>query len=84
MSNNKVVEDQNVAYGVASIVCSVLSWLVLGIVLAPLGVVFGCIGLTKGKQSKILSAIGLAIGAVALAVIIISFIAASAILTRVR
>lgn len=84
MSNNKKIEDQNIVYGVASIVCSALSWVVLGIVLAPLGVVFGCIGLTKGKQSKVLSAIGLAIGAVALAMLLISFMAASAILTKVR
>lgn len=85
MSKKEIIEeDKTIAFGVASIVCSVLSWLVLGIVLAPLGIVFGVIGLTQNKQSKILSAIGIAIGAVAVAILIISFMVTNAALHRIR
>ena len=63
--------ENNANYGIGSIVCGVLSWFVLGIVLAPLGLVFGCIGISK-DTNKVPAVIGLVVSCIALAVIVFS------------
>ena len=61
-------------YAVSSFICALVSWLVFGIILAPLSIVFGCISLGKNEKSKGLAIAGLIIGSIALAVLIFSFI----------
>ena len=70
--------ENNSTYGIISIVCGVLSWIVLGIVLAPIGVVLGIIGLSK-DQNKVLATIGLIVSLIALTIVVYSMIIVSAI-----
>lgn len=70
--------ENNSTYGIISIVCGVLSWVVLGIVLAPIGVVLGIIGLSK-DQNKVLATIGLIVSLIALTIVAYSMIILSAV-----
>lgn len=71
---NKVTTNNSNSYAVSSFVCAIASWLIFGIILAPLSVVFGCMSLGKNERSKGLAIAGLIIGSIALAVLIFSWI----------
>lgn len=75
MSSKK---NQSSSFAVASFVCSLCSWLVLGIILAPLSIVFGCISISRNERNKGLAISGLVIGSVALAVLLLSLAIISA------
>lgn len=62
------------SFAVASLVCALLSWVVLGIILAPLSIVFGAVSLGRREQSKAMAVWGIAIGATALFVLFVSMI----------
>jgi len=65
---------------IASIICSSLSWLVLGIILAPLGVAFGAISLKSSNSStRTLGICGLVIGVVSLTILVFSFMILAAV-----
>jgi hypothetical protein len=49
-----------------------MSFLVLGIILAPLGVAFGIAGVAKNEKLKGLGIAGIVIGAIALFVLLVS------------
>lgn len=68
--------ENNSTYGIISIVCGVLSWIVFGIILAPIGLVLGIIGINKDKN-KVPATIGLIVSVVALAVLLFSVMIAS-------
>lgn len=70
----KQLTNESNTYAVASLVCAIASWLIFGIILAPLSVVFGCMSLGKNERSKGLAIAGLIIGSIALAVLIFSWI----------
>ena len=74
MATKKQVQNESSAYGIASLACSIASWIIFGIILAPLGIIFGCISLSKNEKNKGLGIAGLIIGSVALAVYIFSLI----------
>lgn len=70
----KTDEDGLKGLGVASIVCGVMSWIVLAIVLAPMGVVFGCLALkSKDNSTRNLAIIGLIVSVVALSLTLFSY-----------
>ena len=57
----------------ASLICSIASWLILGIVLAPLGIIFGIMSLnSKNSGTKTMATVGLVIGVVSITVYIFS------------
>lgn len=59
----KKQQEETTAYGVASIICATLSLFILWIVFAPLSIVFGGIGISKGsKVDKTISIVGLVFG----------------------
>ena len=62
------------SFAVASLVCALLSWVVFGIILAPLSIVFGAVSLVRREQSKAMAVWGITIGAVALFVVFVSMI----------
>ena len=62
------------SFAAASLVCSLMSWVVLGIILAPLSIVFGAVSLGRREQSKAMAVWGIAIGSVALFVLFVSMI----------
>lgn len=72
-------QEESVAIGVMSIVCSLASYAILGIVLAPLGIVLGCVALRKGETNKTLGIVGIIIGAIAVAILLFSLFLASSI-----
>lgn len=74
MAENKS-DNNNITNGVLSVVFSGLSYLCFGIILAPLGIIFGAIGLSQknGNVNKTLSAIGLTLGIIAIVIIIAAF-----------
>jgi len=61
-------------YAVSSIVCALASWIILGWVFAPLGIIFGCMSLSKNEENRGLAIAGIIIGTAALAVMIMSAI----------
>lgn len=71
--------ESKTTYGVLSIVCGALSWFILGIILAPAGLVLGIIGISK-DSNKAPSVVGLVISAIALTVVVYSMLLVSAIL----
>lgn len=60
------------SFAVASLVCSLLSWVVFGIILAPLSIIFGAISLGRGEKSVAMALWGITIGSVALFVLFVS------------
>ena len=58
-------------FGFLSIMCSVFSWIVLGIVFAPAGIVLGIISLVK-DENKVPGIIGLIISSIALLIVMIA------------
>ena len=72
------------SFAVASLVCSLLSWIILGIVLAPLSIVFGAVSLGRNEQSKAMAVWGIAIGSVALFVMFVSLLVLSTTIGLVR
>ena len=68
--------ENNSNYGIASIICGALSWLVFGIILAPIGLALGLVGLSK-DNNKIPATIGLIISVVALSVLLFSLMLAA-------
>ena len=62
------------SFAVASLVCALMSWVVFGIILAPLSIVFGAVSLGRREQSKTMAVWGIAIGSVALFVVFVSMI----------
>lgn len=72
MANKKQEEPTTPIIGIISIICSVLSWVVMGIVLAPAGIILGIIGASVEKE-KTPSIIGIIVGAVALIVLVFAF-----------
>lgn len=63
----------------ASIICSVMSWVVLAIVLAPMGIVFAILALkSKDNTTRTCAIVGLVIGVVTLALVLYSLIIISA------
>lgn len=58
---------------VAGVICGIASWFVLGIVLAPLGLVFSIVSMkSKDASTKTLATIGMAISVVAVSFLIFS------------
>lgn len=72
MATKKVVENQSNAFGVASLVCSVLSWIVFGIILAPLGIIFGAVSLSRNEKNCGLAIAGIIVGSIALLVLLVA------------
>ena len=71
MENNN---DGLKGLAVASIVCGITSWLVLAIVLAPMGTIFGVLALkSKDNSTRNLAIIGLIVSIVALSLTLFSF-----------
>ena len=67
--------DENTAYGIASIICGIISIFILGIVFAPLAILFGAIGVNKGdKVDKTISMIGLILGVICTAICLFAFL----------
>lgn len=60
------------SFAVASLVCALLSWVVFGIILAPLSIVFGAVSLGRGETSRGMAIWGICIGSVALFVLFVS------------
>lgn len=59
--------------GVLSLTFAILSWVALGIIFAPLSIIFGIIGLNQKTENKAFSIIGLALGIVSLVILLIFF-----------
>lgn len=58
---------------IAGLLCGATSWVVLGIVLAPLGLVFSIVSVkSKDATTKTIATIGVVVSAVALAVLLFS------------
>ena len=58
---------------VAGVICGIASWFVLGIVLAPLGLVFSIVSMkSKDASTKTLATIGMTISVVAVSFLIFS------------
>lgn len=72
MATKKVAQNQSNTFAVLSFICSVLSWVVFGIILAPLGIVFGAVSLGKNESNRGLAIAGITIGGVALFVMIVA------------
>lgn len=73
--------NQSSSYAVASLVCSLVSWVVFGIILAPLSIVFGVISLSKKERNSGMAIAGIIIGSIATAVCVLSLIVISSIAT---
>lgn len=59
---------------IASVVCGIGSWFILGIVLAPLGVVFGVMAMkSQDSSTKTWATVGMAVSIVALSLLLFSF-----------
>ena len=68
-------EDGLKGLAIASIICGVVSWLVLAIVLAPMSAVFGGLALkAKDNSTRAMATIGLVIGVVSTALYLFSMI----------
>lgn len=60
---------------VASLICSILSWLVFGIVLAPVGLALGLASIkSKNDMTSVIATIGAILGAISLVLLIMSFV----------
>ena len=59
---NKKVQNQTPAFGIASLICSLMSFVVFGIILSPLGVIFGIVSLAKNEKSKGFAITGMIVG----------------------
>lgn len=65
---------------IASIICSVTSWIAFAIVLAPMGIVFSILSLrSRDNTTRTCAIVGLVIGVVTLALLLFSFAVISAI-----
>ncbi len=73
--------NNNSNYGIIAIVCGVLSWFILGIVLAPAGLIVGCIGAMKDKN-KVPAIVAIVVSGIALVVMIMALIMASSTIRR--
>ncbi len=62
--------NESLVYGILSLVFGVIGLIVFAIILDPLGILFGCLGLSKNKKDTI-SIIGLTLSAVGLFLYII-------------
>ena len=61
--------------GIASVVCGIASWLILGIILSPISIVFGAMAMkSKDNTTKTWGTAGLVIGIVSLSLLLFSFI----------
>lgn len=59
---------------IASVVCGIGSWFILGIVLAPLGVVLGVMGMkSQDSSTKTWATVGMVVSIVALSLLLFSF-----------
>lgn len=68
-------EDGLRGLAIASIICGVVSWLVLAVVLAPMSAIFGGLALkTKDNSTRAMATIGLVIGVVSTALYLFSMI----------
>ena len=68
-------EDGLRGLAIASIICGVVSWLVLAVVLAPMSAIFGGLALnTKDNSTRTMATIGLVIGVVSTALYLFSMI----------
>jgi len=65
-------QDEPSVFSILSLTSSLMSFLVLGIILAPLGVAFGIAGVAKNEKLKGLGIAGIVIGSIALFVLLIS------------
>ena len=74
----KKVQNQSSAYGIASLACSIVAWLVFGIVLAPAAIIFGIVSLAKDEKNKGFAIAGLVIGSVGFVVLLYSLAIISA------
>lgn len=72
MANKKQEEESTPILGILSMVCAIVSWLVLGIVLAPISIIIGIVGACVEKE-KTPSIIGIIVGAIGLIVLIFAF-----------
>ena len=67
------MEDSKINYyGIVSIIFGILSWIVLGLIFAPIGLVFGIIGASKNNDEKALAIIGVILNLISLLIIIVS------------
>ena len=70
MNDNKLT-----GYAVASIACGIGSWFVLGIILAPLGVVFAIIGMkSQDSSTRTMATLGMVISVAALSLLAFAMI----------
>ena len=77
--NNKKYKNQEYSeetnrlssLGFLSILSGIYSWFVLGVVFAPLGIIFGIISLVR-DENKVAGAIGLSISSIALIILLIA------------
>ncbi len=70
MNDNKLT-----GYAVASIACGIGSWFVLGIILSPLGVAFGIIGMkSQDSSTRTMATLGMVISVAALSLLAFSMI----------
>lgn len=67
-------KNNSSAFAVASLVCAIMSWIVFGIVLAPLSIIFGAVSLGKNEQNKAMAVWGIAIGCIALFVLFVAMV----------
>lgn len=69
---SKKVNNEPSVFSILSLTSALMSFLVLGIVLAPLGIAFGITGVAKNEKLKGLGIAGIVIGSIALFVLLIS------------
>lgn len=74
---NEKLEAPNGKYlglAIVSVVCSVMSFLVFGVILAPLGIIFGASAMPdKDKATHTCAIIGLSLGLIALCLVAVSW-----------
>ena len=68
----KKVQNESSTFGIMSLICSICAWLAFGVILAPLGVIFGIVGLAKDEKNKGFAIAGLIIGSIGFVVLIYS------------
>lgn len=75
---NKKVQNQTASFGIASLVCSLMSFVVFGIILSPLGVIFGIVSLAKNEKNKGFAIAGIIVGALVFVFMLYAFAVMSA------
>jgi drug/metabolite transporter (DMT)-like permease len=83
MATKKVQEqNQSSTFGIVSLICSLMSFVVFGIILAPLGAIFGIVSLAKDEKNKGFAIAGIIIGCIVFIVMLYAFAVMSATYTN--